>query len=60
MNTPTDAMRVAVLTEPNVIRMEERPVPRPLPDEVLIRVASVGVCGPTPPARWSATRLPPS
>ncbi|HEY9524853.1 MAG TPA: NAD(P)-dependent alcohol dehydrogenase [Thermopolyspora sp.] len=45
MNTPTDAMRVAVLTEPNVIRMEERPVPRPLPDEVLIRVASVGVCG---------------
>ncbi len=42
---PSGAMRAAVLTEPNVITLEERPVPRPLPDEVLIRVASVGVCG---------------
>lgn len=42
---PSGAMRAAVLTEPNVIDVEERPVPRPLPGEVPIRVASVGVCG---------------
>lgn len=38
-------MRAAVLISQGEIRIEERPVPRPEPDEVLIRVASVGVCG---------------
>jgi L-iditol 2-dehydrogenase len=38
-------MRVSVLHAPNDIRIEERPVPTPGPDEVLIQVASVGVCG---------------
>ncbi|MDT7659914.1 MAG: L-iditol 2-dehydrogenase, partial [Pseudonocardiales bacterium] len=38
-------MRAAVLISQGEIRIEERPVPMPEPDEVLIRVASVGVCG---------------
>lgn len=43
--TAPRTMRASVLTEPGVIAIEERPVPSPAPDEVLIRVASVGVCG---------------
>jgi L-iditol 2-dehydrogenase len=38
-------MRVAVLREPGQIALEERPVPRPGPGEVVVRVHSVGVCG---------------
>ncbi|MGV0606638.1 NAD(P)-dependent alcohol dehydrogenase [Mycolicibacterium sp. XJ1904] len=38
-------MRAAVLVEPGRIEMQERPVPRPDPGDVLIRVSSVGVCG---------------
>ena len=38
-------MRAAVLIEPGRIEMEQRPVPRPGPGDVLIRVSSVGVCG---------------
>ncbi len=38
-------MRAAVLVEPGRIEMEQRPVPTPGPDDVLIRVSSVGVCG---------------
>jgi L-iditol 2-dehydrogenase len=38
-------MRAAVLRRPGEIVLEERPVPVPADDEVLIRVASVGVCG---------------
>lgn len=38
-------MLVSVLREKRRITLESRPVPRPQPDEVLIRVASVGVCG---------------
>ncbi len=38
-------MRAAVLVEPGRIEMEQRPVPRPGPGDVLIRVSSVGVCG---------------
>ncbi|GGB78985.1 sorbitol dehydrogenase [Knoellia flava TL1] len=42
---PLDTMRVAVLAEPGSIAVESRPVPSPRPDEVLIEVRSVGVCG---------------
>ncbi len=38
-------MRAAVLVEPGRIEMEERPIPTPVPGDVLIRVSSVGVCG---------------
>lgn len=38
-------MRAAVLLEPGRIVVEERPVPRPEPGDVLVRVSSVGVCG---------------
>ncbi len=38
-------MRAAVLHGPGNIVIEERHVPEPAADEVLIRVASVGVCG---------------
>jgi L-iditol 2-dehydrogenase len=38
-------MRASVLTAPHSIEVEERPVPSPGPDEVLVRVGSVGVCG---------------
>ncbi len=38
-------MRVAVLHGPGAVVVEDRPVPEPAPDEVLVRIASVGVCG---------------
>jgi L-iditol 2-dehydrogenase len=38
-------MRASVLTRPRTIELQERPVPKPGPDEVLVRVGSVGVCG---------------
>jgi L-iditol 2-dehydrogenase len=38
-------MRASVLVEPGVIEIRERPVPTPAPGDVLVRVASVGVCG---------------
>ena len=38
-------MRVSVLTAPSTIEMQERAVPTPRRDEVLVRVGSVGVCG---------------
>lgn len=41
----TDTMRANVLLEPRTIVMQERPTPTPRADEVLIRVAAVGVCG---------------
>ncbi|HET8851578.1 MAG TPA: NAD(P)-dependent alcohol dehydrogenase [Ktedonobacteraceae bacterium] len=37
--------QAAVLYAPHDIRIEERPVPRPGPGEVLIEVKAVGVCG---------------
>jgi L-iditol 2-dehydrogenase len=38
-------MRASVLVTKGQVRVEERPVPVPADDEVLIKVASVGVCG---------------
>jgi L-iditol 2-dehydrogenase len=38
-------MRAAVLTEPGHIETQTRPVPTPKAGDVLVRVASVGVCG---------------
>lgn len=38
-------MRVAVLTAPSELRLEERPAPEPGPGQVRVRVRSVGVCG---------------
>lgn len=38
-------MRASVLTGPQTIELQERPVPQPGADEVLVRVGSVGVCG---------------
>ncbi len=38
-------MRASVLVESGVIEIQERGVPTPGPGDVLVRVASVGVCG---------------
>lgn len=38
-------MRASVLVEIGRIEVEERAVPKPGPDDVLVEVASVGVCG---------------
>jgi L-iditol 2-dehydrogenase len=43
-SVPT-TMRASVLVTKGVIEMQERPVPAPAAGEVLVRVASVGVCG---------------
>jgi L-iditol 2-dehydrogenase len=40
-----EIMRASVLTGPSTIELQERPVPTPAGDEVLVRVGSVGVCG---------------
>ncbi|MGW9405781.1 NAD(P)-dependent alcohol dehydrogenase [Arthrobacter sp. NPDC055585] len=40
-----ESMSVSVLDGPGKLRLEERPVPGPGPGEVLVRIASVGVCG---------------
>ena len=38
-------MRAAVLVGSGRIEVEERAVPTPAPDDVLVRVSKVGVCG---------------
>jgi (R,R)-butanediol dehydrogenase / meso-butanediol dehydrogenase / diacetyl reductase len=38
-------MAVAVYQEPGVVTVEERPVPRPGPGEILIEVDHCGICG---------------
>lgn len=38
-------MKVAVMTELKKIEFEERPIPQPEADEVLVKVEHVGVCG---------------
>ena len=45
MSKPPSSMRASVLLVPEKIEMKTRPVPSPGPDEVLVRIASVGVCG---------------
>ena len=40
-----ETMRLSVLRGVGDVGVEERPVPRPGPGEVLVRVGSVGVCG---------------
>lgn len=40
-----ETMKAAVLQKPFTVTMEEWPVPVPAPDQVLIRVMAVGVCG---------------
>lgn len=42
---PDTPMRAAVLTPDLTVEVTRRLVPRPAPDEVLVRIASVGVCG---------------
>ncbi|HZR42087.1 MAG TPA: alcohol dehydrogenase catalytic domain-containing protein [Ktedonobacteraceae bacterium] len=37
--------QAAVLYAPHDIRIEERPMPKPGPQEVLVEVSAVGVCG---------------
>jgi L-iditol 2-dehydrogenase len=45
VNEPPRTMLASVLVEPGRIVLEERPVPRLAADEVLVKIASVGVCG---------------
>jgi L-iditol 2-dehydrogenase len=40
-----ELMRAAVLFGPGDIRVTGRPVPRPGPDEILVKVAMCGTCG---------------
>ena len=40
-----DVMSAAVYQSPGVVTVEERPVPRPEPDQVVVRVHSCGICG---------------
>jgi L-iditol 2-dehydrogenase len=44
-SAPPSTMRAAVLSGPQAISLEQRPVPAVAPDEVLVKVAAVGVCG---------------
>ncbi|MCL6091796.1 MAG: NAD(P)-dependent alcohol dehydrogenase [Actinobacteria bacterium] len=41
----TQTAPAAVLVKPGEIRIEERPVPKPGPSQVLVEVSAVGVCG---------------
>lgn len=43
--TTTETMRASVMTGPGSLVIEERPVPVPGPNQVLVEVAAVGVCG---------------
>lgn len=38
-------MKAQVFYEPKVMKLESRPVPTPGPDEVLVQVKNVGICG---------------
>lgn len=45
MTTIPASMRASVLTRAGEIRLQERAVPSPRADEVIVRVTAVGVCG---------------
>jgi threonine dehydrogenase-like Zn-dependent dehydrogenase len=45
MSELPESMPAAVLHRPGVVVVEERPVPRPGPDEVLVEVDHCGICG---------------
>ena len=40
-----DVMAAAVYRSPGVITVEERPLPRPGPDQLVVKVYSCGICG---------------
>lgn len=44
-STVPESMRASVLVRAGELRVETRPVPKPDRDQVLVRVAAVGVCG---------------
>ncbi|EXX91651.1 alcohol dehydrogenase [Paenibacillus darwinianus] len=44
-NQPTQTMKAAIMHSTREIRIEELPVPQIGPDEVLIKVIAVGICG---------------
>lgn len=41
----TQAMRAAVLVAPKRFEIQARPIPIPTPDEVLVKIERVGICG---------------
>lgn len=44
-HTIPSTMRASVLVSARTLELQQRPVPVPAPDEVLVRVTAVGVCG---------------
>jgi Alcohol dehydrogenase GroES-like domain len=36
---------IAVLYGPHDVRIEDRPVPKPAPGQVLVEIAAIGICG---------------
>lgn len=50
-------MKAWVFYEPEVMKLEERPVPVPQEDEVLIRVRACGICGSDVAYYWGASSL---
>jgi len=44
-HTVPSSMRAAVLYGPRDLRVVDRPVPRPGPEDVLVRVEMCGACG---------------
>lgn len=45
MNAVDESMTASVLAKAGDVRVETVPVPTPAPDQVLVRIAAVGVCG---------------
>ena len=45
MSSLPDVMAAAVYRSPGTITVEERPVPRPGPDQLVVRVHTCGICG---------------
>ncbi len=45
MSDIPSTMKAQVFYEPEKMQLEEKPVPQPEPDEVLVKVNTVGICG---------------